>query len=247
MYGDDKTHAKCAIADGKHGAIFSANFDAEHGIYDGTEMGMRLDGEPVLADVAHFFDHCIARAPQHLVQNPTAAQGTSLAARMLRDWPLPAWPRGAVATTRRGPALAATTGPVLFTAPAGRVAGAMTLHADGGQWTLTGPAADARWRLTMIARPATADRDRPPALLTEWLGAGRRAARNDPYGDHRRGLCSGESAARLIAAATRPAPAQRGERVHEVLVLKHGRAGRGGEPEKAPRSTGAVRRVSRAA
>lgn len=188
VYGDDKTHAKCAIADGKHGAIFSANFDAEHGIYDGTEMGMRLDGEPVLADVAHFFDHCIACAPQHLVQNPTAAQGTSLAARMLRDWPLPA---GLAVRCEDGAwsALAATTGPVLFTAPAARVAGAVTLHADGGQWTLTGPAAEARWRLTMIARPATADRDRPPALLTEWLGAGRRAAHNDPYRDHRRGLC----------------------------------------------------------
>jgi phosphatidylserine/phosphatidylglycerophosphate/cardiolipin synthase-like enzyme len=184
VYGDDKTHAKCAIADGRHGAIFSANFDAEHGIYAGTEMGMRLDGEEVLADVAHFFDHCISYAPQRLAGHPSAAECTSLAARDLRGWPLP----GEITLScpeQTWAALAATDGPVLYSS---RDEGDLTLHADGGKWKLT-RAARAGWRMTLVEPPAPPRPGQPPALLGEWLEARRRPGTQDPYRGHQRGLC----------------------------------------------------------
>lgn len=185
VYGDDKTHAKCAIADGSHGAIFSANFDADHGIYGGTEMGMRLDGEPVLTDVAHFFDHCIACAPQYLKENPVAADCGSLAGWVLRAWQLPA--QIAVSCGDQAwAALTSTTEPVLYTSPK---AGDMTLHADGGRWQLTGPAGGG-WRLAIKEPPARRTPGRPPVLLNAWLGADRRAQAADPYRGQRRGVCT---------------------------------------------------------
>jgi phosphatidylserine/phosphatidylglycerophosphate/cardiolipin synthase-like enzyme len=185
VYGDDKTHAKCAIADGRHGAIFSANFDADHGIYSGVEMGMRLDGEPVLQDVAHFFDHCIARAPQRLAGDPSAAECASLASRGLSDWPLP----GKITVScddKTWLRLTATTGPVLYETGAD---GNLTLHADGGSWTLA-RAGSRAWRLALVSPPARPEPDKPPAQLDEWLAPGRRARRDDPYPGYRCGLCT---------------------------------------------------------
>jgi phosphatidylserine/phosphatidylglycerophosphate/cardiolipin synthase-like enzyme len=184
VYGDDKTHAKCAIADARHGAIFSANFDAKDGIYNGTEMGMRLDGEPVLADVAHFFDHCIARAPQRLRGDPSVAECVALAAPGLRDWPLPAT-LTVSCDDQAWAALAATTGPVLYTT---REDQDLTLHADDGTWRLARRDGQ-RWRLTLVAAPVEPPPGRPPALLDAWLNPNRRTVKDDPYREHRCGLC----------------------------------------------------------
>jgi cardiolipin synthase A/B len=184
VYGDDKTHAKCAIADGgKHGAIFSANFDAEHGIYSGTEVGMRLDGEEVLADVAHFFEHCITCAPQRLAENPTAAECVQLAARTLHEWPLPSEIRVSC-PEQVWAAFAATRGPVLYTSRDDRD---LTLHADGGKWQLT-RSASGRWRMALIEPADRGSRPKTPVLLDSWLAPGR-SARDDPYRSRRRGLC----------------------------------------------------------
>jgi phosphatidylserine/phosphatidylglycerophosphate/cardiolipin synthase-like enzyme len=185
VYGDDKTHAKCAIADGRHGAIFSANFDADHGIYSGVEMGMRLDGEPVLQDVVQFFDHCIARAPQRLAGDPSAAECTSLASRGLRDWPLPA-KITVSCDDETWAALAATTGPVLY---ATGEDGNLTLHADGGRWTLASTGSKRR-RLALVSPPTELEPGQPPPLLDEWLAPPRRARRDDPYQGYRCGLCT---------------------------------------------------------
>jgi hypothetical protein len=192
--GDEKTHAKCAIADGRFGAVFSANFDAEHGIYQGVEMGVRLDGEPVLADVAHFFEHCLRCAPHRLVAHPGAAAAARfLVTRDLHRWPLPA-ELEVSGQDDAWAALGGTVGPVLYTA---RGDGDLTLHVDGGRWRLTGTAtgpvrrgADpGRWRLTLIEPPTQAGADRPAAMLDQWLEPGRRATSEHPYRDHQRGLC----------------------------------------------------------
>jgi len=178
VYGDDKTHAKCAIADDTYGAIFSANFDAQHGIYSGTEVGMRLDGEPVLADVAHFFEHCFACAPHRLYHAPKAADCGDLASRSLSPWPLPA-AITVIPVGQAWPALAAMTDPVLFTCRDG--AATVTLHADGSKWLLS-PAPGGTWRLELIG-------DRGEALrLDDWLSP-RRDGPPDPYRNHRRGVC----------------------------------------------------------
>lgn len=190
IHGDDKTHAKCAIADRRHGALFSANFDAEHGIYRGVEVGMRLDGEPALTDAADFFDHCIACAPQRLARGPSAADAArSLVAPRLSAWPLA--PHVTVACSDQAwSALRATRGPVLYTMRQS-VGEDVVLHADGGTWILAAPrGASDRWRLQRSQRPASAQPDRPPALLDSWLQPGRRASFDDPYRDHRVGLCA---------------------------------------------------------
>lgn len=187
VYGDDKTHAKCVIADGRHGAIFSANFDAEHGIYSGTEVGMRLDGDPVLADVAHFFDHCMACAPQRIAEAPTVADCTRLASRGLRPWPLPGR-LVVVADNAAWDALAATAGPALFTKREATDQ-EVTLHADGGKWNLS--RAGDTWRLTMIERPSLSPGRAalPPTLLENWLNPRQGHGSNDPYRQHGRGIC----------------------------------------------------------
>jgi hypothetical protein len=59
---DQLNHAKGVIADDAHGALFSANFDAAHGLLDGVEAGVRLDGQPALAEAGRFFRHAMEHA-----------------------------------------------------------------------------------------------------------------------------------------------------------------------------------------
>ncbi len=185
VYGDDKTHAKCAIADGRTGALFSANFDAAHGLYSGVEMGVRLDGEPALTDAVRFFDHCIAHAPQTLEREPTHRRASeSLASRTLTRWP---WPDQITLTCRaeHWTAFTAAPGPVLFSL---REASDdhLTLHAAGGKWLLSKPRNDRPGHLELIDRPSPAE---DTALLDTWLAGSRRGSPPDPYENHLRGLC----------------------------------------------------------
>ncbi|MEU6857325.1 phospholipase D-like domain-containing protein [Glycomyces sp. NPDC046736] len=61
-------HAKGIIADRERGALFSANFDAAHGLTGGVELGMRLDGTPALAEALRYFEHAIAEHDRELMQ-----------------------------------------------------------------------------------------------------------------------------------------------------------------------------------
>lgn len=54
---DRETHVKGAFADDDAGAIFSANFDADHGLTSGVEVGCRLDGTPALAQARQYLRH----------------------------------------------------------------------------------------------------------------------------------------------------------------------------------------------
>lgn len=88
VYGDSCTHAKGVIADGRHGALFSANFDAVHGMFGGVEVGTRLDDSPALTEAKRFFEHAMAHADRRFVPAPTQAElDRGLTARWQRRWP----------------------------------------------------------------------------------------------------------------------------------------------------------------
>jgi phosphatidylserine/phosphatidylglycerophosphate/cardiolipin synthase-like enzyme len=60
LYPCSRNHAKGVIADRQRGALFSANFDAAHGLTADIEVGVRLDGTPALREALRFFEHAIA-------------------------------------------------------------------------------------------------------------------------------------------------------------------------------------------
>lgn len=91
---DSGTHAKAVIADGRHGALFSANLDAAHGLFNGVEMGVRLDGRPVLGEARRYLLHAMDHADRQFVLAPTQRQlADGLHAAWQRRWRKPVrWP-----------------------------------------------------------------------------------------------------------------------------------------------------------
>jgi hypothetical protein len=93
LLADRYNHAKAAVADnGAKGALFSANFDAEHGLDPGSglEIGARLDGTAALSDLTRYLRHALANADHEFIRRPLQRQvndakifGASHA------WPLP--------------------------------------------------------------------------------------------------------------------------------------------------------------
>ncbi|MDQ1024811.1 phosphatidylserine/phosphatidylglycerophosphate/cardiolipin synthase-like enzyme [Streptomyces umbrinus] len=87
IHADSTNHAKGAIADKRHGALFSANFDADHGLLNGVETGVRLDGEAALTQAVHYFGHAMTHADLEFVPHPTQHQlDQRLAARWRSPW-----------------------------------------------------------------------------------------------------------------------------------------------------------------
>jgi phosphatidylserine/phosphatidylglycerophosphate/cardiolipin synthase-like enzyme len=113
---DSGTHAKGVIADGRHGALFSANLDAAHGLYDGVEMGVRLDGRPVLAEARRYLLHAMAHADSRFVSAPAQRElAAGLRAAWQRPWPKQArWPVLADDADWSALVEAAGSGPVLW-------------------------------------------------------------------------------------------------------------------------------------
>ncbi|MFC6017688.1 phosphatidylserine/phosphatidylglycerophosphate/cardiolipin synthase family protein [Plantactinospora solaniradicis] len=88
IHGDSDTHAKGVIADGRYGALFSANFDAVHGMFSGVEVGTRLDGRPALAEARRYFRHAMTHADLEFAPAPTQQDlNRRLGARWRRPWP----------------------------------------------------------------------------------------------------------------------------------------------------------------
>lgn len=186
VYGDPKTHAKGVIADRAHGALFSANLDAEHGIFSGVEMGVRLDGDRALADAADFFTHSMRYATFDLAVDPTQARlSDGLGARWRKPWPL-ADRTGVQASDSDWQALraAADRGPVLFQGSPDD----LTLHGTGGTWHLT-PLADGAHRLTRTAGDRAALDT--AQLLETWLATRGRQPVDGMGRPVPAGLCSG--------------------------------------------------------
>jgi hypothetical protein len=91
VVADDLNHAKAVIADNRAAVLFSANFDAEHGLDAGSgiEVGARLDGTSALPETVRYFDHAIAAATREYVDQPTVRQlNDRLAEKWQSPWPL---------------------------------------------------------------------------------------------------------------------------------------------------------------
>jgi hypothetical protein len=186
---DSLNHAKGVIADDEHGALFSANFDAEHGLRDGVEMGVRLDGQPALAEAARFFWHAIAYADREFARRPTQRQmDQQLAIGWRSPWPFEMEMRvtSAPETWLRFQA-AASAPPVLYSLePHGDV----RLYAGEGQWLLSRPGDHGlRHLIPAETPPSWADENSPQRsadMLEFWLSPPRRTRdRKSP----RRGFC----------------------------------------------------------
>ena len=89
IYADELNHAKGVIADEACGALFSANFDAKHGLDSGVEVGLRLDGTAALREAVRYFRHAIACSNQVFDPRPTQKSlNQRFAARWRKPWPL---------------------------------------------------------------------------------------------------------------------------------------------------------------
>ena len=171
IHGDSDTHAKGVIADGRYGALFSANFDAVYGMFSGVEVGARLDGRPALAEARRYFRHAMDHADLTFVPAPTQHElDRALGARWRRRWP-----HGARLTVSAAEAdwrrlvNAATTGPVLW--EKSRISGCTSemssprsARADrrgsGSQWRGAGPMPPPGCGTGMPNAPAPAPRGR---------------------------------------------------------------------------------------
>lgn len=87
VLADDVNHAKCVIGDDSEAVLFSANFDAQHGLTSGVEAGIRLVEPRLVRGARAFFEGLILSAPVSLVVAPSHATLQRLAARWAREWP----------------------------------------------------------------------------------------------------------------------------------------------------------------
>jgi len=78
VVADDLNHAKAVIADDRAAVLFSANFDADHGLDPGgIEVGARLDSTPALPEMIHYFDHATATATREYIAVPHRSNYTT--------------------------------------------------------------------------------------------------------------------------------------------------------------------------
>lgn len=88
IHADLRNHAKVAIADGVHAMLFSANFDGNHGLDSGVEVGYRLKSRDAITELARYMEHAIVNADVRFCRDPSAAElDGRLAARWCKSWP----------------------------------------------------------------------------------------------------------------------------------------------------------------
>ena len=88
VYGDTRNHAKVAIADGKDAVVFSANFDAKHGLTSGVEAGIRLNDHRTIGHLCAYLAHAMTEADTSFALHPTHGDiDGRLAARWCKPWP----------------------------------------------------------------------------------------------------------------------------------------------------------------
>ena len=89
IFADTRNHAKVAIADEQEAVLFSANFDAKHGLNSGVEVGYRLSDPAVIRQLVAYLDHAIEYADAQYVNNPMLCElDGKLAARWCSAWKL---------------------------------------------------------------------------------------------------------------------------------------------------------------
>lgn len=87
VVGDEVNHAKCVIADSTEALLFSANFDAQHGLVSGVEAGIRLVEPQLVRGATAFFEDLLRAAPMALVVSPSHEALQMLAAAWITPWP----------------------------------------------------------------------------------------------------------------------------------------------------------------
>jgi phosphatidylserine/phosphatidylglycerophosphate/cardiolipin synthase-like enzyme len=182
LFGDTKNHAKAAFADGRHGAIFSANFDLQHGLINGVEVGVRLDGTRALGKALDYFEHSLENADLDFEARPSLGQlDYSLAARWRCAWPCGPLVKTSPADDASWETFrdASSDGPVLFTR---KDSEPMTLHANGGRWSLKAAGHGGTYVLSLVDRPGEGSRNATSSLLEQWLGSRQNF-------DHSQGFC----------------------------------------------------------
>jgi phosphatidylserine/phosphatidylglycerophosphate/cardiolipin synthase-like enzyme len=174
---DRLNHAKGVIADGRRGALFSANFLTDQGLTGGVEVGMRLDGTPALSEALRYFDHVMAEADMEFVRDsPLGELAESLYANALTSWPFPQT-LDVIAEDAHWQRLANQPGVVLYEHPA---TGPVTLYSGHDQWLLENDGG--WWWLTPHERAGK--RQSAADTFESWL-----VAREKPAEAEQRGLC----------------------------------------------------------
>ncbi|WP_432904030.1 phospholipase D-like domain-containing protein [Micromonospora matsumotoense] len=173
LYPCTLNHAKGVIADGVRGALFSANFDARHGLDRDVELGMRLDDTPALAEAARYFEHAIAERDLDYVRRPTAA----VLAERLYSYQVSAWPLGEQVTVLAGDAdwarlVDTAEGPVVFSGAADE---GLALYAGHRSWRLTATGSGPMRLVGVAERQRVAATERLVQWLTEKGPRGREA------------------------------------------------------------------------
>jgi phosphatidylserine/phosphatidylglycerophosphate/cardiolipin synthase-like enzyme len=180
IYADQLTHAKGVIADGRRGAVFSANFETDHGLTGGVEVGVRLDETAALTEALRYYEHVMTEADMTFVRDTRLGD---LAEQLDRDekhlhrCPLPPTVEVAAedATWER---LGQQSGPALYERTGD---GPITLYSGRDRLTLA-PADDQTW--TLKPEDDIRSSRRTVDILDAWLTVRRKPAKNV-----RRGLC----------------------------------------------------------
>ncbi|MGW4799952.1 phospholipase D-like domain-containing protein [Nonomuraea sp. NPDC004297] len=170
---DRLNHAKGVIADGRWGALFSANFLPDQGLTGGIEVGMRLDGTPALGEARRYFEHVMAEASMRFARDPHLAELAShLYAESLSPWPLP--PEIALTCEDlEWDRLRELDGVVLYQREDDR---RVTLYGGGTAWTVEGR--DDRWHV-VAAHPQPGG---AAELFEAWLTARRPSEQPKDHG-----------------------------------------------------------------
>ncbi|HZM84767.1 MAG TPA: phospholipase D-like domain-containing protein [Candidatus Limnocylindrales bacterium] len=181
LHPDSLTHVKGVIADGRHGALFSANLDFDHGLINGVEVGVRLDGTPALVEARRFFMHAMRNADMKFTPCPAQAElDSAYPARWRKQWPF----AGTLAVTATDAVWhsfteAAQRPPILYETTD---SGPITLHAGRRSWSLV--RGGQTWRLEASAR--TNNEKEPLDLMADW--SKRRSATESAAATARRGF-----------------------------------------------------------
>ena len=166
VFADDLNHAKGIISDRQRGVLFSANFDADHGLCNGVEAGTILPpGSRAVQDAADFFEHSMAHCRFRFLVNPSQAE---LARDLAVGWQAP-WPLSNVVKLATPVAVwnsflqACEEGPVLFVENG---EDKLTLLSGKAQFSLLpGPTKQEPMQLAHISEETA----QTGVVLDEWL------------------------------------------------------------------------------
>ena len=162
IYADRLTHAKGVIADGRFGALFSANFLTDQGLTGGVEVGMRLDDTSALTEAQRYFEHVMTEASMGFVLDPRLGQlADTLYAEALSRWPLSPTVE-VMANDAAWERLARQQGVVLYERSG---AGPITLYCGRDRWKLEG--VEGWWWLAHEARVGKGQR--AADVFETWL------------------------------------------------------------------------------